>query len=74
MTRQNEKRSGKNSGGGGSNGGGGKRGIPVKGWEKGDIARDMVVQLDDSNIPRKPGSAREDRTVKVEEKRADNAK
>jgi len=42
MTRQNEKRSGKNSGGGGPNGGGGKRGIPIKGWEKGDIVRDIV--------------------------------
>jgi hypothetical protein len=64
MARPNEKRSGKDSGGGGSNGGGGKRGIPRKGWEKGDIVRDMVLQADDPEIPRKPGSSREDRTIK----------
>lgn len=67
MTRQNDKRSGKDSGGGGSNGGGGKRGMPAKGWEKGDIARDMVLQPDDPDVPRKPGSHREDRTIKVPE-------
>lgn len=67
MARQNEKRSGsgKHSGGGGPNGGGGKRGIPRKGWEKGDIVRDMVIQPDDPGIPLKPGSKRIDRTLKV---------
>lgn len=64
MTRPNDKRSGKDSGGGGPNGGGGKRGMPQKGWEKGDIARDMVVQPGDPDVPRKPGSSREDRTLK----------
>jgi hypothetical protein len=64
MARQNEKRSGKDSGGGGPNGGGGKRGIPRKGWEKGDIVRDMVIQPDDTEVPRKPGSSRVDRTIK----------
>jgi len=68
MARQNEKRSGKDSGGGGSNGGGGKRGIPRKGWEKGDIVRDMVIQGDDPEIPRKPGSKRVEQTIKVSER------
>lgn len=64
MARQNEKRSGKDAGGGGSRGGGGKRGIPRNGWEKGDIVRDMVIQTDDPEIPRKPGSRRKDRTIR----------
>ncbi len=63
MTRVNKKRSGKDAGGGGPNGGGGKRGIPLEGWEKGDIARDMVIQADDAGVPRKPGSPRIDRTI-----------
>ena len=63
MTRPNDKRSGKDAGGGGSNGGGGKRGMTNKGWEKGDIARDMVIQPDGPAIPRKPGSSRQDKTV-----------
>jgi len=63
--RRNKPRSGKDAGGGGSNGGGGKRGIPVKGWEKGDIVRDMVVQPNGPEIPRKPGSRREDQIVKA---------
>lgn len=62
--RRNEARSGKDSGGGGSSGGGGKRGIPVKGWEKGDIVRDVVIQPGDPEIPRKPGSRRTDRTLR----------
>jgi hypothetical protein len=69
MARAKEKRSAKDAGGGGSNGGGGKRGMPPQGWEKGDIVRDMVVQPDGPEVPRKPGSAREDRTVKVPEGR-----
>jgi len=73
MTRQNDKRSGKDSGGGGSNGGGGKRGMPAKGWEKGDIVRDMVVQPNDPPVPRKPGSRREDMTIKVPDDTSDTA-
>ncbi len=63
--RRHEPRSGKDAGGGAANGGGGKRGIPVKGWEKGDIVRDVVIQKDDPPIPRKPGSRRVDRTIKA---------
>ena len=70
---QNDKRSGKDSGGGGSNGGGGKRGMPAKGWEKGDIVRDMVIQPNDQEVLRKPGSRREDRTMRVPDDVADTA-
>jgi hypothetical protein len=63
--RRNVPRSGKDAGGGAANGGGGKRGIPLKGWEKGDIVRDVVIQPDGPQIPRKPGSRRVDRTVKA---------
>jgi hypothetical protein len=73
MARQNTRRSGKNSGGGGPNGGGGKRGLPVQGWEKGDIVRDMVIQPGDPEVPRKPGSRRTDRTIKVPEGNSDAA-
>ena len=71
--RRNTPRSGQDAGGGGSNGGGGKRGIPIKGWEKGDIARDMVVPPDGPRIPRKPGSRREDRTVEAKENHSESA-
>jgi hypothetical protein len=71
--RHNTPRSGEDAGGGGSNGGGGKRGIPIKGWEKGDIVRDMVVQPDGPQIPRKPGSRREDRTVEAKENHSESA-
>ncbi len=65
MARQLSKRAGTHSGGGGANGGGGKRGIPVRGWEKGDIVRNMVIQSGDPGIPRKPGSRRDDQTISV---------
>ena len=69
--RRNEPRSGKDAGGAGSSGGGGRRGIPVRGWEKGDIVRDMVVQPDGPQIPRKPGSQRKDRTIEPAENTPD---
>jgi len=71
QVRKNTPRSGKDAGGGGSNGGGGKRGIPVKGWEKGDIVRDMVVDPDGPQIPLKPGSRRKNRTVQPKGQDAD---
>jgi hypothetical protein len=71
--RRNTPRSGQDGGGGGSTGGGGKRGIPIKGWEKGDIVRDMVVPPDGPQIPRKPGSRREDRTVEPKENNSEMA-
>lgn len=66
--RRNKPRSGEDGGGGASNGGGGKRGIPIKGWEKGDIVRNMVIQPDGPEIPLKPGSRRIDRTIKAKGK------
>jgi hypothetical protein len=39
--------------------------MPVQGWEKGDIVRDMVIQPGGPEVPRKPGSRRTDRTIKV---------
>ncbi len=71
--RRNTPRSGQDGGGGGSAGGGGKRGIPIKGWEKGDIVRDMVVPPDGPQISRKPGSRREDRTVEPKESKSETA-
>jgi len=43
------------SGGGGSKGGGGKKGRPVSGWEKGDVARDIDDANSSHKLKAKPG-------------------
>ena len=55
------------SGGGGSNGGGGKMRRPQKGWEKGDVARDVDMH-DDTGFQIKPGRD-PDRKAELKEKR-----
>ncbi|MCZ7680605.1 MAG: hypothetical protein M5U28_18300 [Sandaracinaceae bacterium] len=42
------------SGGGGGVGGGGKKHRPVKGWEKGDVVRDVDARHGEGGPKRKP--------------------